>query len=75
MEKRTDTKMNLEFLDHFLLEDEIYLRVDKLQALCSAQIIMDSSDNVPTRHIRTYYSMIIEEQIIELRDLLNQLFT
>ncbi|MES2824981.1 MAG: hypothetical protein V4732_15355 [Pseudomonadota bacterium] len=75
MDKRTDTKMNLEFLDHFLLEDEIYLRVDKLQALCSAQIIMDSSDNVPTRHIRTYYSMIIEEQIIELRDLLNQLFT
>lgn len=75
MDKRTDTKMNLEFLDHFLLEDEIFLRVDKLQALCSAQIIMDSSDNVPTRHIRTYYSMIIEEQITELRDLLNQLFT
>jgi hypothetical protein len=75
MEKRTETKMNLEFLDHFLLEDEIYLRVDKLQALCSAQIIMDCSDNVPTRHIRTYYSMVIEEQIIELRDLLNQLFT
>lgn len=74
MDKRTDSKMNFEFLDHFLLEDEIYLRMDKLQALCSAQIILDSSDNVPTRNIRTYYSMVIEEQIIELRELLNQLF-
>lgn len=75
MDKRTDIKLNLEFLDHYLLEDEIYLRIDKLQALCSAQIILDSGDNIPSPNIRAHYSMVIDEQVTELRSLLNRLFT
>lgn len=74
MDKRADTKLNLSFLNNYVLEDEIYLRIDKLQALCSAQIILDSSDVAPTRCIRTHYSMVIDEQVTELRNLLNQLF-
>jgi hypothetical protein len=58
-----------------MLEDEIFLRVDKLQALCAAQIILDTNDTAPARHIRTHYSMVIDEQITELRNLLNQLFS
>jgi len=74
MDKRADTKLNLSFLNNYVLEDEIYLRIDKLQALCSAQIILDSSDTAPARYIRTHYSMVIDEQVTELRNLLNQLF-
>lgn len=75
MDKRGDKKLNLHFLNNYALEDEIYLRMDKLQALCSAQILLDSGDTVPNRYIRTHYSMIVEEQVIQLRNLLNQLFT
>lgn len=75
MDKRADTKLNLSFLNNCVLEDEIYLRIDKLQALCAAQILLDASDTAPARYIRTHYSMVIEEQVTELRNLLNQLFS
>lgn len=75
MNKRADTTLNLNFLNNYMLEDEIYLRIDKLQALCAAQIIMDDSDAAPAPSIRARYSMVIEEQVTELRNLLNQLFT
>ena len=75
MDKRADMKLNLSFLNNYVLEDEVYLRIDKLQALCAAQILLDASDTVPARYIRTHYSMVIEEQVTELRNLLNQLFS
>ena len=74
MDKRTDATLNLNFLNNYVLEDEIYLRIDKLQALCSAQIILDTSDTAPPRYARVHYSMVIDEQVTELRNLLNQLF-
>jgi hypothetical protein len=74
VDKRTDTKLNLNFLNNYVLEDEIYLRIDKLQALCSAQIILDASDTTTARYTRVHYSMVIDEQVTELRNLLNQLF-
>ncbi|RYY01370.1 MAG: hypothetical protein EOO53_17905 [Gammaproteobacteria bacterium] len=74
MNKRTDATLNLNFLNNYVLEDEIYLRMDKLQALCAAQIVLDASDTATARYVRTHYSMVIEEQVTELRNLLNQLF-
>ena len=74
MDKPSDTKLNLNFLNNYVLEDEIYLRVDKLQALCSAQIILDMNDLSPARYSRAHYSLAIEEQVTELRNLLDQLF-
>jgi len=53
------------------LEDSIYLQLEKIQALCSAQTILSSSDAVPTPATRTYYSMVIEEQTSELRRLID----
>lgn len=74
MDKRANTKLNLSFLNNYILEDEIYLRIDKLQALCAAQVILDMSDVAPACYVRRHYSMVIEEQVTELRNLLNQLF-
>lgn len=74
MDKRADAKLDLSFLNNYYLEDEIYLCIDKLQALCSAQVMLDSSDTAPARSIRMHYSMVIDEQVAELRNLLNQLF-
>lgn len=74
MDKRTETKLDLSFLNNYILEDEIYSRLNKLQALCAAQIILDSNEIATARYIRTHYSMVIDEQLSELRDLLNQLF-
>lgn len=74
MNKRADTELDLSFLSHFLLEDEIYMRIDKLQALCTAQIMLDASDTAPAPHIRMYYSMVIEEQVMEIRNLMDKLF-
>ncbi|GAB1264950.1 hypothetical protein NBRC116493_21500 [Aurantivibrio infirmus] len=53
------------------LEDSIYLQLDKLQALCSAQTVLNASEAVPTSNTRTYYSMVIEEQTTELRKLID----
>lgn len=53
------------------LEDSIYLQLEKIQALCSAQTILNSSDAIPTPTTRTYYSMVIEEQTSELRRLID----
>lgn len=74
MNKRADTELDLSFLSHFLLEDEIYMRIDKLQALCAAQIMLDASDTAPASQIRLFYSMVIEEQVMEIRNLMDKLF-
>jgi len=74
MDKRADIKLDLSFLNHYILEDEIYSRLNKLQALCAAQIILDTCDVTEARSERAHYSMVINEQVIELRHLLNQLF-
>lgn len=73
--KKADTNvLDLSFLNNFSLEDDIYLRIDKLQALCSTQTMLDSNDSAPDPSIRFHYSLVIEEQVIELRDLLDKLF-
>jgi hypothetical protein len=74
MDKRADEKLDLSFLNNYILEDEIYSRLNKLQALCAAQIILDTSDVTPERYVRAHYAMVIDEQATELRHLLNQLF-
>jgi len=74
MDKRADAKLDLSFLNNYILEDEIYSRLNKLQALCAAQIILDTSDIASARYVRAHYSMVIDEQITDLRKLLNQLF-
>ncbi|HWV15356.1 MAG TPA: hypothetical protein VN030_07970 [Cellvibrio sp.] len=75
MDKRADTELNLSFLKHYLLEDEIFMRIEKLEALCTVQIMLDASDTAPASQIRMYYSMVIEEQVTEMRSLLNQLYS
>jgi len=74
MNKRADTELNLNFLKHYLLEDEIQMRIEKLEALCAAQILLDASDTPLASHIRLYYSMVIEEQVMELRSLFSQMY-
>lgn len=56
------------------LEDSIFLAVDKLHALCSAQSQLDSNDCVLSPQARNHYSIILEEQVTELRCLLNRHF-
>jgi len=74
MDKPIETKLNLNFINNYILEDEIYLRIDKLQALCAAQTLLDMNNISPARYSRTNYSLAIEEQVTELRSLLDQLF-
>lgn len=74
MSKRPETALDLSFLSHFLLEDEIYMRIDKLQALCNAQVMLDASDTAPAPQIRVFYSLVIEEQVQEIRKLMDKLF-
>ena len=56
------------------LEDKIYLLIDKIVALCSVQAALDAGDYVPGPRIRNHYSLILEEQAIELRSLLDTMF-
>ncbi len=74
MKKQAAHVLNLNFLKDYSLEDDIYLRIDKLQALCSTQTMLDSNDSIPDTSVRFHYSLVIEEQVIELRGLLDKLF-
>ncbi|HEY8939550.1 MAG TPA: hypothetical protein VIM59_05160 [Cellvibrio sp.] len=75
MKKTDNTEMNLDFLKNYVLEDEIYLQLDKLQALTALQTLMNSAEETPySRQHLQCYSLIMEEHLHKLRALLNQLF-
>ncbi|MES2676182.1 MAG: hypothetical protein V4660_18235 [Pseudomonadota bacterium] len=74
MKKESNPVLNLSFINDYSLEDDIYLRIDKLQALCATQTMLDSNGASPDTHIRFHYGMVIEEQVAELRRLLDTLF-
>lgn len=75
MKKADDAELNLDFLNNYALEDEIYLQLDKLQALAALQALMHSAED-SEMHKKHYhhYSLILEEQLQKLRGLLNRLF-
>ncbi len=75
MKKADNAELNLGFLNKYVLEDEVYLQLDKLQALVALQTLMNSMEDpdVPRRH-HQHYSLIVEEHLLKLRGLLNQLF-
>lgn len=75
MKKAGNAELNLDFLNKYVLEDEIYLQLDKLQALTALQTLINSTEDpdVPRRH-HQHYSLIVEEHLLKLRGLLNQLF-
>ncbi|MES2676177.1 MAG: hypothetical protein V4660_18210 [Pseudomonadota bacterium] len=74
MKKESNPVLNLNFLNNYSLEDDIYLRIEKLQALCSTQTMLDSNGVIPDTDVRFHYGMVIEEQVAELRRLLDALF-
>ncbi|AQT61084.1 hypothetical protein CBP51_10550 [Cellvibrio mixtus] len=75
MKKADDAELNLDFLNNYALEDEIYLQLDKLQALTALQALMHSAED-SDMHKKHYhhYSLILEEHLQKLRGLLNRLF-
>lgn len=74
MKDQAKGELNLNFLNSYLLEDEIYLQMDKLQALAALQTLLNTTETPPTRAQYLYYSMTVEEQINKLRVLVDQLF-
>ncbi len=75
MKKVDNAELNLDFLNTFALEDEIYLQLDKLQALTALQTLMNSSDEAgDSRKHYHYYSLVVEEHLAKLRQLVNQIF-
>lgn len=56
------------------LEDEIYLQADKLVALCTVQAAWASTEYEPSPAVRHHYALVVEEQALELRRLLDRLF-
>lgn len=75
MKKLDNAELNLDFLNNYALEDEIYLHLDKLQALTALQTLMNSVEDpaVPRKHFQ-HYSLVMEEHLLKLRGLMNQLF-
>lgn len=56
------------------LEDALYLQADKLLALCSVQAAWANGDYTPSPATRNHYSIVLEEQALELRRLLDRAF-
>lgn len=72
--KKAD-ELNLDFLNNYMLEDEIYLQLDKLESMVALQTLMSSVEDpaVPRKHFQ-HYALIMEEHLHKLRDLVNQMF-
>ncbi len=75
MKKADNAELNLDFLNNYALEDEIYLQLDKLQALTALQTLVNSVEDpvIPKKH-NHHYSLVVEEHLLKLRGLLNRLF-
>jgi hypothetical protein len=56
------------------LEDALYLQADKLLALCAVQSAWAGADCEPSPATRNHYALVMEEQALELRRLLDRLF-
>lgn len=69
-----DISETLSLQDNGELEDSIYLAVDKLEALCTVQARLEAGDAQVEPSTRMHYTMVVEEQLRELRQLLNQHF-
>ncbi len=74
MNEHAKGDLNLSFLNDYLLEDEIYQQLDKLQALVSLHTLLNTTDTPPTRTQSLYFTMTVEEQLGKLRLLVDQLF-
>ncbi len=66
--------LNLDFLNNYQIEDDIYLQLDKLQALISLQTLLNTAESAPTRAQHLYYAMTLEEQMEKLRGMVDELF-
>ena len=67
-------ELNLDFLNNFELEDEIYLQMDKLQALASLQTLFNTAERPPSPAQYLYHGLMLEEQLGKLQALLDILF-
>ncbi|MCW8193371.1 hypothetical protein F6455_01060 [Proteobacteria bacterium 005FR1] len=56
------------------LEDEVYLQMDKVLALCGMLSIADSNECDIPLGLRSNYSVVLEEQALALRRLLDRMF-
>lgn len=74
MKEHAKGSLNLSFLNNYLLEDEIYLQLEKLRVLTSMQTMLTSTDALPTREQYYHYGLVLEDQISRLKGLIDELF-
>jgi hypothetical protein len=57
------------------LEDDVFLQLEKIEALCNVRKAADAGEaSMPSRTM-TYFSMILEQEVKALRKLLDQIFS
>lgn len=58
------------FNETYEFEDALFLAVDKLQALCTAQSQLDNGESPLSANTRAHFSLVIEDQVKEIRRML-----
>jgi hypothetical protein len=71
--RQTDYQMGGDLRLTAALEDEVFLRADKLVALCSAQAALSSRDHDLPSSIRSHYALVLEEHAESLPTALGNL--
>lgn len=75
MKKQDAAAVDLSFLRTYSIwEDDIYFRLDKLHALCAAKSLLYENSTAPDPTVCFHYTKVLEEQVIELRKLMDDLF-
>lgn len=57
------------------LEEEIFIHMDKLDALCRVRSIAESGESTIPRASLMHYSQLVEQEAKQLRRLLDQFFS
>ena len=58
------------FNEKHQFEDALFLAVDKLQALCTAQTQLDTGETPLSPSTRSHISLVIEDQVKDIRRML-----
>lgn len=74
MKGQSEATVDFDFTNSYLLEDEIYRQLDKIEALTALNTLLNRAETPPARSQLLHYCMTLEEQMVRMRELIDRLF-
>ena len=70
-----DIRETMSLVENSELEDSIFLTIDKIQALCAVQAELEANECALAPKTRVHFAMVMEQQVEDLRRLLEKQYS